>query len=129
MMWLFASGELVKTPERRATKAGNDYATGLLRVDGDTLVSVTCFDTGLVEQLLTLSKGDPLSVSGRLQISVYDAKDGEHRCSLSVTVTRLMASPVRVADARPRARAKPGAGRFAPKVPTEAELDDEIPPF
>lgn len=127
-MHLFCSGELVRDPERRTAKSGNDYATALMRA-GEDLVSLAVFDAELAERLLALEKGDPLSVSGRLQASVYDAKDGKTRCGLSVTVTRLMTALARATEAKPRARPKPGVGRYAPKVPTEAELDDEIPPF
>jgi single-stranded DNA-binding protein len=128
MMHLFASGELVRAPERRTTKTGNDYATALLRVDSDTLVNVVVFDNDLAEQLLVLSKGDPLSVSGRLQVSVYDAKDGETRCGLSVTVTQMMASPARASEAKPRARPKPGVPTRSPTSPESptVDFDDEI---
>jgi single-stranded DNA-binding protein len=129
MMHLFAAGELVRDPERRTAKSGNDYATALMR-SGEDLVSLAVFDTDLVERLLALVKGDPLAISGRLQVSVYDAKDGETRCGLSVTVTRLMTVPVRTIEVKPRSRpVKPGVpNRTAePAPPTEDELDDEIP--
>jgi single-stranded DNA-binding protein len=71
MMHAFIAGELVRDPERRTAKTGNDYATALVRVDGDTLVNVTAFDTTLVERLLALKKGEPLSVSGRLPVSAH----------------------------------------------------------
>jgi single-stranded DNA-binding protein len=96
MMHLFCSGELVRDPERKTTKTGNPYATGLVRCDGDTLVSVTAFETTLAERLLALKKGDPVSVSGRPQVSAYTDKQGEPRAGLSVTVTGMMAAPARM---------------------------------
>jgi single-stranded DNA-binding protein len=129
MMHLFAAGELLRDPELRTAKSGNDYASALIRVDSETVVNVVAFDTDLVDRLLALEKGDPLSVSGRLQVSVYHGKDGETRCGLSVTVTRLMAAPARAAEAKPRARRKPGVPVHSPgpTLPPDTELDDEIP--
>jgi single-stranded DNA-binding protein len=98
MMHSFAAGELVRDPERRQTKAGHDYATALVRCEGDTLVSVTAFEAELAERLLDLRKGDPLAVAGRLTVSAYLDKQGEPRAGLQVTVTGLMAAPVRVTE-------------------------------
>jgi single-stranded DNA-binding protein len=127
MMHLFASGELVKAPEQRTTREGKPYATALMRA-GEDLVNLVAFDAELVERLLALEKGDPLSISGKLQVSTYTAKDGESRCSLSVTISRLMTAPARVSEARPRTKPKPGVLNRppGPTPPTEGELDDEI---
>jgi single-stranded DNA-binding protein len=47
------------------------------------LIRDTAFDSGLVERLMELRKGDPLSVSGRLQVSAYLDKQGGPRGSAS----------------------------------------------
>jgi hypothetical protein len=81
-------------------KNGHGYATGLVRCDGDRLVSVAAFEATLAERLLALQKGDPVSVSGRLQVSAYADKQGEPRAGLSVTTTQMMAAPAGVVHER-----------------------------
>lgn len=99
MMHAFMVGELLRAPEKRQTKAGNDYATALLRCDGDTLVNVAAFDPGLAERLLALKKGEP-------------------KAGLQLTVTELMCGPVRTAKARPkRAAAADGPPPFDDAIP------------
>jgi single-stranded DNA-binding protein len=98
MMHLFAAGELVRDPERKTAKNGNAYATALMR-EGEAVITVTAFDRELAERLLTLEKGDPLAVAGRLTVSAYLDKQEEPKAGLQVTATRLMAAPARMSSA------------------------------
>ena len=116
MMHAFIAGELVRDPEKRQTKAGNDYVTAPMRA-GEDLVSVTAFDTELVKRLLDLRKGEPLSVSGRLAVSAYTGKDGEPKAGLSITASELMTATARRAAAKPKERSRAH----------EAPFDDAIP--
>ena len=94
MMHAFVSGEVIRPPERRTAANGNAYVVALVRA-GDAMVSVTAFDAELAERLGKLRKGDPVTVSGRLQVNAYLDKSGEPKAGVSVTATELMAAPAR----------------------------------
>ena len=126
MLHIYCAGELIRDPEQRTAKTGISYTTALVRCS-DALVSVTCFDAALAAQLLALRKGDPVSVAGRLQASAYAAKDGEPRCGLAVTVSRLMAAPARSSEARRRSR--PAQSRESEAAPAAAGGFDDALPF
>lgn len=116
MMHAFAAGELLRDPERKTASNGNAYTTALLKVDADTVVSLTAFDATLAERLAALRKGGALACSGRLQARPYQDKDGTLRAGLSVTVTELMTAATPPAKAAPRPRrdrARPSAGDTA----------------
>ena len=123
-MHAFVAGELLRDPERRTAGNGNPFVSALLRVDADTIISLTAFDAALAERLAGLKKGAALACSGRLQARPYTDRDGTLRAGLSVTVTELMvgAAPPQRAERRPRAKAAPAAGAGAGGAP----FDDDI---
>lgn len=125
-MHLFTAGELIRDPERKTSSNGNAYVSALLRVDPETVVSLTAFDTTLAASLAGLKKGSALACSGRLQARPYTDRDGTLRAGLSVTVTELMvgAAPPQRAERRPRAKATTAAGAGA-----TAPFDDDLPAF
>ena len=121
----FVAGELLRDPERKTSSNGNAYTSGLLRVDADTLVSLTAFDAALADRLASLRKGAALAVSGRLSARPYTDRDGTLRAGLSVTVTELMvgaAPPQRAAPRSRNDRAPKPAGAGAGGAP----FDDDI---
>lgn len=120
----FCSGELLRDPERRTAKSGNAFAAALLRVDAETVVSLTVFDEVLVERLMTLRKGSALACSGRLRAEPYAAQDGKLRAGLAVTVAELMVAGVPPAKAAPRARRAPQGERAGAGG---APFEDELP--
>lgn len=123
-MHAFVAGELLRDPERKTASNGNSFTAALLRVDADTIVSLTAFDSALAERLAGLRKGSALACSGRLQARPYTDRDGTLRAGLSVTVTELMvgAAPPQRAERRPRAKASTAAGAGAGGEP----FDDDI---
>lgn len=124
-MHLFTAGELIRDPERKTSSNGNAYVSALLRVDPETVVSLTAFDTTLAASLAGLKKGSALACSGRLQARPYTDRDGTLRAGLSVTVTELMvgaAPPQRAAPRSRNDRAPKPAGAGAGGAP----FDDDI---
>lgn len=124
-MHTFTAGELIRDPERRTAGNGNPFVSALLRVDADTIVSLTAFDSALAERLAGLKKGAALACSGRLQARPYTDRDGTLRAGLSVTVTELMvgaAPPQRAAPRSRNDRAPKPAGAGAGGAP----FDDDI---
>ena len=124
-MSLFCSGELIRDPERKTSANGNNYVSALLRVDPETVVSLTAFDSGIAERLASLKKGSALACSGRLQARPYTDRDGTLRPGLGVTITELMvgAAPPQRAAPRSKAKATPAAaGAGAAGEP----FDDDI---
>lgn len=128
-MHTFTAGELIRDPERRTAGNGNPFVSALLRVDADTIVSLTAFDSALAERLAGLKKGAALACSGRLQARPYTDRDGTLRPGLGVAITELMVgtAPPQRAERRPRAKAAPaGAGAGAGAA---APFDDDLPAF
>ena len=124
-MHTFTAGELIRDPERRTAGNGNPFVSALLRVDADTIISLTAFDAALAERLAGLKKGAALACSGRLQARPYTDRDGTLRAGLSVTVTELMvgaAPPQRAAPRSRNDRAPKPAGAGAGGAP----FDDDI---
>ena len=123
-MHAFVAGELLRDPERRTAGNGNPFVSALLRVDADTIVSLTAFDSALAERLAGLKKGAALACSGRLQARPYTDRDGTLRPGLGVAITELMVgtAPPQRAERRPRAKAAPAAGAGAGGAP----FDDDI---
>ena len=122
----FVAGELLRDPERKTSSNGNAYTSGLLRVDADTLVSLTAFDAALADRLASLRKGAALAVSGRLSARPYTDRDGTLRAGLSIVVSELMTGSLPTTKAAPkphrdRSQRPAGAGR--------APFDDALPEF
>ena len=106
-------GRLGSDPREHVTSKGGAMATASLAVDvpdrsqgaeggaTETLwLRVTAFGR-VADDLLLCAKGDPVSASGRLQFSRYQARDGETREQWAI-----------VADALVSARTvRPGGGR------------------
>ena len=96
MLSVLATGTLAADPVRRVSAKGSTFATGLLRIPCDgadaTLASLICFDSGAVQALLALHKGDAVSVAGRAALSSWTAKDGTERHGLSVTADRVLSA-------------------------------------
>lgn len=84
-------GRLGRDPERRTTMGGKEMVTASMVValgrdaEMPEWFSLVAFG-GNGEDLATHSKGDMLSVSGRLTKSAWMGKDGEGRSGLSVLI-------------------------------------------
>jgi single-stranded DNA-binding protein len=103
MIHVLIAGRLFGRPQSRASKSGNDFVTGKMRVSAgeETLFcNFIAFRAHLCEQLLALDDGASISIAGELKISMYiSKKDGSHRPSLDVTVHELL-TPAHVARRR-----------------------------
>lgn len=125
-MHAFVAGELLRDAERKTSLKGTGYTAALLRIDDDTVVSLTAFDAALADRLAALRKGAALACSGRLQARPYTATDGTLRAGLSVTVTELMPGTMPPTKAQPRAR---GERSKATVAAGGAPFDDALPEF
>ncbi len=122
----FVAGELIRDPERKTSSRGTEYTAALLRVDPETVVNLTCFDTTLADRLALLRKGAALACSGRLSAKPYTASDGALRPGLSVVVSELMTGAAPPQKATP----KPRRDRSQPPVGAGGEpFDDDLPEF
>lgn len=96
MLSVLASGTLAAAPAERTSAKGSTYATALMRVpcDGEDalLCSLIAFNTGVVESLLALGKGDSLACTGRAKLSSWTAKDGTEAHGLGLVVERIMSA-------------------------------------
>ncbi|WP_187630088.1 single-stranded DNA-binding protein [Paraburkholderia sp. UCT31] len=90
------SGTLAKDPEARTAKNGNAYALATLRVPtgGDSVIfaRVMAFDAHVRDELLALSKGDSVSVTGPLELGIWNADNGEARVSMSMVTHGLVSA-------------------------------------
>lgn len=88
------SGTLHRDPETRAGKKGDFTIATVKHLDGGgraQFVRVTAFDPDAAAELAGLSKGDAVTVTGRLEAEIYQ-KDGEPpRVSLSIVAERVVA--------------------------------------
>ena len=94
MMSLHIAGRLVRSPERKTSKNGKDYAQALVLVtagDTEVLVTAMAFDPDLQARLLDLQKGDSLSACGGGSIRAYLDKEGLPAAGVSLMLNRLMA--------------------------------------
>ena len=121
MIVCMIQGTLIRDPERRISKNGNEFATALVKTDENQIVSVMAFGE-LADLLADLRRGDALSVIGTAQLSVYTAKDtGETRPGLSLTASRIMALVDKAATGKPK-KARP-----MPQEEHQEPFDDPIP--
>ena len=116
-------GRLGSDPREHETRKGGTMATASLAVDvpdrsqgagegaEETLwLRVTAFGR-VAESLAGHSKGDPVSVSGRLQFSRYQARDGADREQWQIVADALVSArtvPRAAGGARRRVRAPAG---------------------
>ena len=96
MLDVLIGGRLLKDPTEGTTKTNKPFLKLVIQVPqegGDPLaVLAMVFDSQLVDALKGLGKGDAISVAGRAVVSTYATKDGSHRASMQVTVTRAMSA-------------------------------------
>lgn len=126
------SGTVSGTPVARSTGAGKAFATFSLRTqagEGSAFVSVAVFEPELVELALSLSEGDAVSVTGRLELRTWKGRDSQERMGLSVTASQLLLLDRPEPTRRPTRRQPPpavsmGADPFGPEA---AFLDDVLP--
>ena len=111
-------GRLGSDPREHETRKGGAMATASLAAtldcrvqgepepeDGTLWLNVVAFGR-VAEDLCRCSKGDPVSVSGRLQLSRYVTRDGEERESLAC----IADSVVSARTVRPRGGRRKGDG-------------------
>jgi single-strand DNA-binding protein len=100
------AGKLIKTPELRTGKTGNNYAQFLLAVaTGDehpAIVSGIAF-SDTAERIARLQKGDPLAVIGSLKPTEWiDKATGETKHGLNITANNSL-SPYDIKKRKPAA--------------------------
>jgi single-stranded DNA-binding protein len=89
---ILATGQLIRDPERRTSKAGKPFVTAQLRTpteEESVLISVICFDTTACDKLARLRKGDDVAVTGRAKSTTWE-KNGEIRSGLSVVASGVL---------------------------------------
>lgn len=94
MIGILIEGKLHADPVRRTSAKGQPYVTAQMRAagdDGETVwISLIAFDATAVEALGRLAAGDAVAVAGHASLSAWQAKDGEHKVGLKVTVSKIM---------------------------------------
>jgi single-strand DNA-binding protein len=83
-------GNLVRDPETKQTNSGHSVTSFMLAVNGrnDDVAYIDCtaWNNGGETIAQYLHKGDPLLVSGRLNQSRWQDKDGNNRSKIDVVV-------------------------------------------
>jgi single-stranded DNA-binding protein len=123
------SGTIFREVAQRTSKTGKPYASTTLRAkDGDTaqFIRVTVFSESSQVDLLRLSEGDALDVTGPLKVELYTAQNGETKIALSIIADKVLPlkkpskeREVKSSDARSRQNApyRGGAAAFDDSIP------------
>jgi single-stranded DNA-binding protein len=99
------TGVLHDTPLTRTSAGGNTFTTGKLKDDSETppaWYSVVAFGE-LSDALSKLTKGDSLSVSGKMTLKLYTGKDGNTRIDASVVADQIATMKRKKKPAVPKA--------------------------
>lgn len=133
MMQASAYGRLGKDPQEIQTKTGKAMTTANLAVDmsqrdaeATLWLRVVAFGR-LAEQLAKHGKGDPLSVSGKLELNKWQAQDGAERESWQLIADSIISARTSRPSGGQRTQAAPQAS--APSLPPAPAFDDPIPMF
>lgn len=91
---ILAQGRLLSAPMTRTGKSGKTFMTFILaaNTEGDSPVTVSgiAFDTGVIEKLATLGKGESIAISGRAKLATWQGGDGTERAGISVVADALL---------------------------------------
>jgi single-stranded DNA-binding protein len=129
MIHCLVSGTIFREVAQRTSKTGKPYASATLRAkDGDTaqFIRVTVFSESSQVDLLQLSEGDAVAVTGPLKTELYTAQNGETKIALSIVADKIL--PLKkqskerevkppVASSRQDAPARGGAAAFDDSIP------------
>lgn len=75
MIEALITGRLNRDPETKISSKGNRYLMLLIRQDDETTVRCSLFGTQ-IDEFSKMRKGDPISVVGQLQASVWERSEG-----------------------------------------------------
>jgi single-stranded DNA-binding protein len=88
------AGRLAAAPTSRIAKNGRAYATCRLRCsvgDEPAMVNGIAFNSTVVKQLLALSEGDSVAISGELEITrTWTDREGNIRPSIDMKIFALL---------------------------------------
>jgi single-stranded DNA-binding protein len=121
--YALVTGTLFRSPEQRASKNGNPFATATIRAkDGDAsqFWRITAFTESVQSELMRLGEGDAVSVQGPLKAEIYEVSSGEKRISLGVIADHVLALRQ---PPTPRERTSPSERPAGPN----RDLNDAIP--
>lgn len=123
-MRLLVAGTIHKAPTSRATKNGDPMTFATLRIDSvepTAWVNVTAFKQQ-AEVLAKLKAGDSISVSGKVDINLYEAEGKKPRPNISLLADQLTTlKRQRPADYTAASQEKPSEGR-GNQSPTDAKI-------
>jgi single-stranded DNA-binding protein len=93
MILALISGTIFGEVAQRTSKTGKPYASTTLRAkDWDTaqFIRVTVFSESSQADLLRLSEGDAVAVTGPLKAELYTAQNGETKIALSIIADKVL---------------------------------------
>lgn len=123
------SGTLSRDPQGRTTSKGDAMATSSLAVQASSdgkpaYVGLLAFND-LAETLLQCTKGDAVSVRGRLELSRWTNAEGQAKEQWQLVADSLLAGPEK--PSRVRTAPRPGRDTGRDRAPAEPPpFDDEI---
>jgi Single-strand binding protein family len=140
MIHALITGKLLTDPVQRTSKNGNPFVTLTIAAptggEADTTASVICFPEATCQQMLALSKGDAVSLVGKITPKIYVDRNNESRASLdavaelALSVYALRLKRVKSALPKPDAPEPEAAGQSraaATSQRTHDDLGDDLP--
>jgi hypothetical protein len=88
------AGRLYKNPERKVSRAGRPYVAAVVMEgagDSATWWRIASFNDVISDELVRLSDGDAISVSGTFSAQPY-TKGGETRVGFSLVVDKIISA-------------------------------------
>jgi single-stranded DNA-binding protein len=124
MIRALVSGTLYDAPRGGLGRNGKPFTTAKVKAEGKNgdAVWVSCVAFGdMAEKLAMQAAKAPISVVGKIEVSIYTAKTGEPKAGLSMVVEDCAAL-----ETRPRSAARPGPAQTQepPAPPPPATFDD-----
>ncbi|MDD2743778.1 MAG: single-stranded DNA-binding protein [Rhodocyclaceae bacterium] len=137
MINALVTGKVIAPPAERTAKSGKTFYTITVAAstgqDENCSVSAICFNDAPGQKLLALSKGDAVSLVGKVTPKIYTGKDGTTKASLDMVVDDCLTA-YQVTQKRKAATPEP-VGTTAPPPPKPrstppqycGDLADDVP--
>lgn len=123
------AGVLFRAPVEKISKAGRPYILATIRSGNGEAVrwwKVFVFSESAIEEMQRLEDGEPVTVSGEFDCSLYSPAGAETRLSWTIRADAILTARPKPKEPKPEAD-KPRRGEPLPSDRGGRDFDDAIP--